>query len=172
MIDEPIATTKDRPGSYDAIATAKADEPLFPIQGGDPFGPPTVLHWVGLARASAMRESDPKTASALLQKATDAEMIAWSMMAYQRGEQEIEGRRAAYADSGYGDETSDERKLRETRIRGAGQLNNAVAIVTDVADQLERLMACLPEVAELREAMERVKAAAITIEPRRGRERS
>jgi len=86
MTDEPTLATKDRLGSYDAIASAKPDEPLFPIQGGDPFGPPTVLHWVALCRAAGMAESSPKRADHLLRKASDAELVAWTMMAYQRGE--------------------------------------------------------------------------------------
>lgn len=76
MSDEPIPATRDRLGSYDAIATAKPDEPLFPLQGGDPFAPPAISRWVELARAAAFAEPDPAKAEKLLRKASDAEQIA------------------------------------------------------------------------------------------------
>lgn len=116
---DPIVTTKNNPGSYDAIGSAKADEPLFPIQGGDPFGPPTVLHWVKLCRQAGMDETDPKKAERLLRKATDAETVAWAMMAYQRGEQELVGHRATYHDTNETlyVEADDARKQREALIR-------------------------------------------------------
>jgi hypothetical protein len=64
--DTPRAATRDRLGEYDAIETAKPGEPLFPIQGGDPFGPATVQFWVDLCRKAGMAEPDRKKAEALL----------------------------------------------------------------------------------------------------------
>lgn len=95
-----LVSTKDRAGEYDAIATAKAAEPLFPLQGGDPFAIRCVELWVSLAREEAMRllgaatdehskrKSEKMAAEAdrLTRKATAAEEVIWSMQEYQRGE--------------------------------------------------------------------------------------
>ncbi len=174
--DDPIPSTKERPGSYDAIETAKPGEPLFPIQGGDPFGPPTVLHWARLAREAGEAEADEKRSAKLLRKATDAEQVAWDMQAYQRGHA---AQSEAVKPSSYTgheivlDETADlARKVREAQIKGAAQLHNLVGVGTDIADTLASLDACSPEVAKLRCAVEMVRTIADAIEPRRGSERS
>ncbi|MFL6864081.1 MAG: hypothetical protein ACJ8DZ_13890 [Allosphingosinicella sp.] len=171
--DEPIATTRDRPGSYDAIATAKPGEPLFPIQGGDPFGPPTVLHWVALCRAAGIAETDPKKAEALLRKASDAERVAWAMMAYQRGEVEMPGTRSFYNDDGpAAARASDGRDERETLIKGSASLHNSLSIATEVASALAKLRVHPESEVKIREAVELLREAAFQIEPRRGNERS
>ena len=69
MLDEPIPTTRERSGTYDAIATAKPGEPLFPIQGGDPHGPATVEFWADLERRSARAEANAERAAARFRKA-------------------------------------------------------------------------------------------------------
>lgn len=182
MSDEIIVSTKDRPGSYDAIETAKPDEPLFPIQGGDPFGPPTVLHWAGLARAEGLRLIDAHPDKSrehshglkLLGKATDAEQVAWAMQSYQKGHAKPEGGRASYADNPIElDADADhDRKVREARIKSAERLHNLVGNGADIAELLEGLDACPPEAAALRNAIEQIKAIAYAVEPRRENERS
>lgn len=171
--EEVFASTKDRPGSYDAIQTAKPNEPLFPIQGGDPFGPPTVLHWVSLCRRAGMEEEDPKRAEHLLQKATDAEQVAWQMQAYQRGQEPVEGERARYNDTGpLVAEANDARKMREARIRGAGRLHDSLARAQEVAEALATMHACPEAEVKIREAVQLLREAALVVEPRRGREQS
>lgn len=171
MAEDPIVTTRDRPGSYDAIASAKPDEPLFPIQGGDPFGPPTVLHWAALARAAALREENREKAERLLRKASDAEHVAWAMISYQRGAEELTGNRATYSDRT--ETLADEgRKRRETLIRGTARLHNALAEALEVAAQLAKLRVHPEDEVRIREAAEALKEAAFNIEPRRGREQS
>lgn len=174
MSDEPIISTKDRPGSYDAIETAKPGEPLFPIQGGDPFGPATVLFWVDLCRAAGRDETDPKKAAHLLNKATDAELVAWAMQAYQRGDVAIEGQRAQYNDAAPAASIpSDQgRPERETRIRAVGRLHNMIAGANEIVAQLAALRACPEQEVEIREAVELLTRAALAIEPRRGNERT
>lgn len=181
---EVIASTKDRPGSYDAIETAKPGEPLFPIQGGDPFGPPTVLHWASLARKAGIACEDEKEAKHLLQKATDAETIAWQMQDYQRGvtptEQRDDARKAREATrpsySGWTDltdgETLELRQQREWRIDAVGRTHNALAIANDVAEGLAKMRCCPESEVLMREAVEKLREAARGIEPRRGNERS
>lgn len=170
-MNEPIPTTRDRPGSYDAIATAKPGEILFPLQGGDPFAPPTVLHWARLARVAGLQETNQEKANRLLDKARDAEQIAWQMMAYQRGEEKIEPKHARYNDQ-LVVEADSQRKVREALIRGAPSLHNALAEALLVADTLAKLRLDPEKEVEIREAVETLKMAAFAIEPRRGREQS
>lgn len=170
MSDDPVISTKDRPGSYDAIETAKPGEPLFPVQGGDPIGPKTVQFWVDEQRKLALACTDEKRARAMLQKASQAEEVAWAMLAYQRGEEAVEERRLSYSDNH--DETDEKRTTCEILIHGAGRLHNALAIVAEVADSLAKNRLAPFEEVALREAVEQIKEAAIKIEPRRGKERT
>lgn len=175
MTDEPIISTKDRPGSYDAIETAKPGEPLFPIQGGDPFGPPTVLHWASLARAAGLAEADEAKAERLLRKATDAEHVAWIMQAYQDGHAEPENKRATYNDAPQievDESAGHERAVREARIKGVERLNNIVAMATDIAEAIAKLDACPDELTVLRQAIGLIEYVGRGIEPRRGNERT
>lgn len=177
-----VASTKDRPGTYDAIETAKPGEPLFPLQGGDPFAPPTVQFWVDLCRKAGMAAEDPKEAEHLLTKARDAEMVGWQMLDYQRGV-------AAAADSapkpkadsrpaytGWTDPSDPEAKARRTereaRIAAAGKSHNAIAIAAEVVETLTKLRCCPEAEVLMREAVEKMTEAAREIEPRRGNERS
>lgn len=171
MSDELMISTKDTLGAYDAIETAKPGEPLFPIQGGDPFGPPTVLHWASLCRVAGMSEANEAKAHKLLRKASDAEQVAWTMQAYQRGEIAIEGKRAKYNEEAEQPETQD-RAEREAMIKGVGTLNNALALIADFADVLAKYKVHDNEKVELDDIVSRIKKAAETIEPRRENERS
>ncbi len=81
MSDEPLISTKETVGDYDAIETAKPGEPIFTLQGGDPFSPDTILHWAGLARAAGLVADKPEDAAKLLKKATAAEQVAWAFRA-------------------------------------------------------------------------------------------
>lgn len=183
MSDEPLIATKDHLGEYDAIETAKPDEPLFPIQGGDPHGPPTVLHWAELARGEGRQLiSDHPEGSKehtrglkLLDKATNAEQVAWAMQSYQRGDKEPTGGRASYNDLPpieIDESEGHDRAVRAARIKAAGLLHNLVGQGVDIADALDSVEACPPEVAALRNAIEQIKAVAYAVEPRRGHERS
>lgn len=179
MNDEPRAATKELLGSYDAIETLKPGEPVFPVQGGDPFGPRTVMFWAGECRTAGLAAEDPKEAERLLRKASDAELVAWDMQAYQRGQKPAaDGDRPAPAPAytGWVDEADDDevaaRQRREGRIACAGRLHNAIAITNDVAETLARLRVCPEAEVLVREAFDKLREAARDIEPRRGSERS
>lgn len=168
-------STKERPGEYDAIETAKPGEPLFPIQGGDPIGPLVVMFWAWKARQLARRmDEDSKERSYLLRKATSAESVAWSMREYQKGENDVAGVRASYTDDGppLVIEHGDRVKIRQALIAGVGHLNNAIGIAQEVAEMLDA--AGLSEFArdEILAGIDCLKTAAKTIEPRRGNERT
>lgn len=179
MSIDPEISTKDRPGIYDAIETAKPGEPLFPIQGGDPFGPATVLFWVEKCRRAGMAEENPALAKELLKKASSAEHVAWAMQDYQRGIEPERGTakedtRPAY--SGWVDpadaETLERRRVRAGRIEAAEQLHNASGIAAGAAEALAKLRSCPEAEAKVREAIETLVEAARDVEPRRGRERT
>lgn len=177
-----IASTKDRPGSYDAIETAKPGEPLFPLQGGDPFAPATVQFWVDQCRRAGMKATDPKEAEHLLTKARDAEMVGWQMVEYQRGVQAKEKDEKPKPDAGRptysnwtdpsDDATKARRAEREGRIAAAGRTHNAIAIAAEVIETLTKLRCCPEAEVLVREAVDKLREAAVEIEPRRGNERS
>lgn len=198
MNDPVIVSTKDRPGDYDAIETAKPGEPLFPIQGGDPRGPATVQFWAEFARACARAllhgskvrvgptpfifhdspedyqptEADERAAEKLLAKATSAEQVSWAMQAYQRGEADEEGERAVYNDGlaeQISAEAADRAAVRKAMIAGVRKLHNAIAEVNDVAEVLVKLGEHPEPYGWLVEATALTRRAAEVIEPRRGR---
>lgn len=198
MTDDIHVSTKDRPGDYDAIETAKPGEPLFPLQGGDQLAPATVQFWADFARVTARAilrgarvvvgitpfdivdapdsyvpsKEDERKAERLLQKATSAEQVGWVMQAYQRGDVQ----QNAYVPESIADqldaEAGDREAQRKARIAMAGALNNAVGIAFEVAEGLSKMRLLPMEDAKVREAVELLKDAARTVEPRRGMERS
>ena len=100
-----MEATKENPAPLDAYETAKPDEPIFTLQGGDPLAAPLVRLWAYLARVraglrgdvswidapifvakSTSLEHDPKACNDLLVRATAAEQVSWHMDGYRRGE--------------------------------------------------------------------------------------
>lgn len=165
-----VISTRDKPGIYDGLESAKPGEPLFTVQGGDPFGPATVLHWVALVRRAAMDDRDDKKAEAMLRKATAAEFVAWAMRSYQRGEVEVVGTRASYQDRV--DTPTEDQSDRAALIRVAGLLHNSIAVATDAVEVLAKARLHPEEEVKTRDAIELLREAAFGIEPRRGNERS
>lgn len=166
MPEEPLLSTKDRPGAYDAIETAKPDEPLFALQGGDPFAPASIHKWVEQARAAATLEPDNEKREALLRKATNAEAVAWAMVEYQRGEL-AQARPAPVESAAPVTETA----LQLARL--ADKLHNALAEANDVAEALGPIPQQEGRVSHewvrhnIRNAVALLKAAANDFEPRR-----
>lgn len=100
-----IEATKSNPAPLDGFESAKPNEPIFTLQGGDPLAAPLVVLWAQLARVraditqgdadwiyplflAANRESvshDPKEIENLLVRASAAEQVAWSMDEYRKG---------------------------------------------------------------------------------------
>jgi hypothetical protein len=196
MNDEVHISTKDKIGDYDAIESAKPGEPLFPIQGGDPLGPPTVQFWADSARRMAHdimdgkragfepeherdeyqpTEADKRDAEKLLRKATNAEQVKWEMQAYQRGDVELTGSgRATYNDQPefLTEEAEDRATKRRARIKMAERLRYALGEAHGVAEGLAKIQELPEQEVAIREAIEALKAAAAEVEPRRGMERS
>ena len=97
-----MGSTKTEPGPFDALEKARDDEPLFTLLGRDPDAPATIHHWVDLRRTRARKlwQDDPEAGRAELIQCSEAEMVAWSMDDWRKGEPEQFARvpqRATYA---------------------------------------------------------------------------
>ena len=173
---ETHISTKERPGDYDGMETAKPGEPVFTVQGGDPLGPLTVMFWAWKARQLARTLDDDKARDRLQRKATAAEEVAWAMRAYQRGEAEKPGERASYNDQAAPEvEHDDAGRIadRAALILSVSQLNDAAARAKVVSETLAGIGSEYFEAdAKINAAMTLLQAAASDIEPRRGNERS
>ncbi len=163
MTEEPIISTKERVGEYDAIATAKPDEPLFPLQGGDPFAIACIMLWADQARRAGLAERNATVAHKLLTKASQAEFVAWAFSDYQAGR----GAEAAAEQKRYESEDVTDRNV--ILARAADRLHNALADAVMVAEKLEGLDEAILTVlsARIRDAADTLKDVAMTIEPRR-----
>lgn len=104
-----MEASKTNPAPLDGYESAKLDEPIFTLQGGDPLAAPLVRIWAYLARVrtglrgdasmieapifaamSTSVEHDPTECRNLLIRATEAEQVSWHMDGYRRGEVLIE----------------------------------------------------------------------------------
>lgn len=161
MSEEPVISTKDRPGDFDALETAKDGEPIFVLQGGDPHAPPTVGHWASLFRAAALLEPNDEKREAMLRKATNAEAVAWAMQEYQRGYQPDQ----TVADDLAAVHADDEKTL---LARLADRLYNALSEANDVAEALTRNTGVDVGIPlQIEKAVNVLKDAAAGFEPRR-----
>lgn len=164
-------STRDRAGEYDALETAKPDEPLFVVQGGDPFGPATVMFWAGLQREAAMQSASRDDAQAGLRKASNAEEVAWEMREYQRGDAP-----AATAESKRGRAVEVARDADRDRIAATSlfcdEVYNAIAQLSDVADGLAKLGGHAAAEMKLRDAVIAAGEAVQMVEPRRHLQRA
>ena len=174
MSDEIIVSTKEKPGDYDAIETAKPGEPIFTLQGGDPFAPNTIDRWVRLARRAALKmPEDSADRIKLLRKATVAEQVAWKFRDYREGNHQEEAQKEVDVKS---DPFADDSHVQ--LVRASQRLNNAVGEGVLIIEYLEGLSRDdrLPEDEQarfadeanvLREGVEILRQSAISLEPRR-----
>lgn len=163
MTDDALVSTRERAGIYDGLESAKPGEPLFTIQGGDRFGPDTVLHWADLARTAGRQEPNPEAAAKLLKKASAAEEVAWAMRSYQRNEQPDDAQRATYSDPEPG--TTPEQSA--AAARSADRLYNSTSEITGVVETLATQRMHPDAEVMLREALDLIRQATWQIEPRR-----
>lgn len=181
MSGELLVSTKEKPGAYDGLVTAKPGEPVFVLQGGDPHGPATVLHWAGLARAAAYalfeaataegNEEAQERAKEKLRKATSAEETAFAMQAYQRGETAIDGRAESYGGHVDTVAAAAARDRHTVLVKGADRLYNSIAESIDVAEALAKLREYPEAEVLIRDAAAALRQAAEAIEPRRHMQR-
>lgn len=169
-----LVSTPERAGEYDAIETAKPGEPLFSLQGGDPFAPECVLLWAQRAREKAVelyaeaaaerskRKGEKLIAEAdkLYRKATAAEEVAWAMQEYQRGDVA-----APVIDADDGDEV--ERSEIAVLSGVCDRIYNSEAELTEAADALRTIGGHDVAESKLRDAAICAGQAVRAAEPRR-----
>jgi len=139
----------------DAYKTAKPDEPIWTVQGGDPLGPPLLRLWAVMARvragvlspkafttdwAEGVKEvaenhsvqHDERAREELLIRATKTEEISWDMDSYQQG-------------TGAKAETSIEKSsvreqldLFDLRVLSADRLGSMFSELNTIREQLEQ----------------------------------
>lgn len=173
-------STKTEPGPFDGMARAEPDEPVFTLRAHDPLAPGLVHEWVD-RRRKAIREAfgreeitEAKRELELLQ-CREAEELAWSMEAWRKGElaeraEELE--EAAKKPAGYSGNTSSEEELaakaRYDAIKAAGALlGNAVAGITDAANDHLAPHGFPTERAVILTVADRLKAVSAHIAPKR-----
>lgn len=171
---DPAISTKEKPGAYDAFETAKPDEPIFTLQGGDPIAPLVIMVWAWKARQFARTLDNEKEATRLLTKASAAEEVAWAMKDYQKGgAQEVAAVRATINDTpdtlAEAQEAVTERKR---LIEGVTKLQNAIGVARDVSEALETVESISDQIDAIEAGIYWLKLAAEGLEPRRGSERS
>lgn len=164
MVD-PEISTKDHAGEFDCIETAKPGEILFALQGLDKLAPPTVLFWAGLARTAGMKMRPGKKRDELLRRATSAENVAWKMQ-----DQQAKGIEIDDAPPAVEVERTVEGDLRAARIKAVAAVHDIIGRSVETRDMLTA--AGFDNYNNLDRAIEHLKYAADSIEPRSAHERT
>lgn len=166
-------STRERAGEYDAIATAKPGEPLFPLQGGDRFAPKCIYLWAEQARTYALKELPAgEDRDNLLSKATAAEGVAEAMQDYRLGlidEAIASGDKAEIAavKSSSGHQPDPER-ARIAALSGiADRIYNSLAELSDAADALSKMGGFAAAEMYIRDAVIAASKGVTLVEPRR-----
>lgn len=146
-----MTATKNLPAPLDAFESAKPDEPIWTVQGGDPLGAPLLRIWAHFARIQAgiveggkldgwfeqilkaaqkHRPEEQQKRDDLLVRASATEDISFDMDAYLRGDKteiaEIK-------------QTAMERMdLYDTRRRFASRISSFFSEMNDFKDELQR----------------------------------
>lgn len=190
---QPIPATKEHPAPLDAFETAKPDEPIWTVQGGDPLGPPLLRLWSTAARiragaitpacldeaalkglvnaATSHLLTDERESQNLLVRATATEEISWSMDAYAKGQ--LRADVPTEADDTHIDEMA-RIDLHDARLYAAGRISNFFSELNDILiDLVPQWMAAggvdeaEPLIPELRDVIDRLRAIGNVVEPRR-----
>lgn len=144
---EALVPTKEHPAPLDAFETAKPDEPIWTVQGGDPLGPPLLRIWAWAARiragvidpaipdeeravselVAAARDHgvshDDKEVRNLKIRATATEEISWTMEEYAKGQ--VNADQPSEAADTHFDELA-RIDLHDLRVRFVSKLGNAI----------------------------------------------
>lgn len=156
-------STRERAGPNDGLETLKSGEPMFVLQGGDPFAPDTILFWAELARTAGRKAANPDDMRRLLDKASSAEVAAWEIADYQKGEDHTAPAASSYSGIVPGEKREEVASLAAI----ADRVYNAVADITTAIEGLKRLQLHPEAEVALREVLEPINWAVRTIEPRR-----
>ncbi len=139
-----MENTKESPGPFDCFASAKPNEPIFTLQGGDPLAAPLVLAWARDARTMGLGLSTRDNAverskgNALLLRATEAESVAWAMQDYYAGRTEEELEEEAKAEVLPEVETREQVNEHRERLAASRAVSNSVAECIKAAETSDR----------------------------------
>lgn len=150
--------TKENPAPLDAFETAKPDEPIFTLQGGDPLAAPLVRLWSYLARVRTgivtpkgltaivdnmitvtrehCLEHDEREQSNLLVRATAAEEVSWIMDDYIKGAPD-EVTKPSHAVTVDVDEPA-RIDLHDYRVRSVQKISDIVFHLTEIQSELAK----------------------------------
>jgi hypothetical protein len=142
-----LINTLDAPGEFDAATKLRPGEPYFLLIGRDRLAPPRLLEWAKQNRLRALRMGEfeglpelSETESNLeLEKSTEAEQIAWSMIAYKEGrERKAEPEtRATYTGHELPEDQLRRDRIQRARTKAAECVHNAVAELSNLVDVLK-----------------------------------
>lgn len=183
----PVAT-KEFPAPLDAFETAKPDEPIWTVQGGDPLGPPLLRLWSLMARIRAgavstkliaqwvqgvqeVAEShsvadDERESQNLLVRATATEEISWRMDEYARGQHNHPVDQPTQAADTHLDELQ-RIDLHDLRVRAASKINGMVSELIEIDKALIERNFTDARCYKILAVVEDLKNLSHTIEPRR-----
>lgn len=173
----------------DAYVTAKPDEPVFTLQGGDPLAAPLVRLWAWMARGRAgicqpknlmshagvaclieivekhSVADDERERDNLLLRATAAEQVSWAMDDYVKGNHGVD--RPSEAEDTHLTELQ-RIDLHDLKVRAAQKLSNHRSEVLGIREALiERGYEDAAVVDRLIAVEKELKALNEAIEPRR-----
>lgn len=176
-----MTSTAATPGEYDALEKARPDEPLFTLLARDPAAPATVRFWVDRRRAALMDELGectskaghfpaPEGIRAELSKLTEAEMVAFEMDRWRKGQPEHDTttpKRASYSDNG--PEVQSEETARKHAVAlSAADLGEAAYFANEARQRLTEYGAIEPELAaQLEVIVTQLVAAQDAVTPKR-----
>jgi hypothetical protein len=131
-----LLNTLEQASEFDAMAKLRPGEPYFMLIGRDRFAPPLIDKWADAQRRKVLGEYEAgritrEQRDDELRKATQAEMIAASMVEYKNkwNARAADAQPAAASYTGHQLPADTERTdtIQRTRARAAAVLNNAVA---------------------------------------------
>jgi hypothetical protein len=186
-VTEALVPTKEHPAPLDAFETAKADEPIWTVQGGDPLGPPLLRLWAIMARVragiaspnllaqwlSGVKEvaeshsvkNDQREVDNLLVRATATEEISWAMDDYACGRHRQPDKPTEAVDT-HLDEL-ERIDLHDARVKASQRINNMVAELAEIDEALIKHDFTDARCANIHMIISELKNLGYVIEPRR-----
>lgn len=170
-----LINTLECPGEFDALTTLRPGEPYFLLVGRDRLAPERVKDWAWANRERALAEFaegkiNEEKRDRELDKSTQAEKIAWAMVAYKNGHAAKAPRGEREATIRASEMPEDTRRrdaLQSARVRAVSALNNAVAELTDLEPLLDRDEDEASDLTVTLTLIEGMKGAASLLAPRR-----
>lgn len=174
-----MTSTITEPGPYDALDKARSDEPLFALLGRDPIAPRAVEFWSDATRkevvarlgAAGPHSSEHDELVAKLRQCTEADVVAWDMRRWRKGDAEQDTAtqtRASYSGTVASAEKNAETTHRAAIASAVASLREAAYFATGGLEGLAALNVLSPEEAlALRGAVDAINIVAGEHTPKR-----